>query len=109
MVTTELRPLVAAALHNAECKNCLDTPTHWGDVYLQKADAVIKVFAGWLRDEAGDIEAHHEGEPGNRHRPIVRHLRYLADEAQPAPAEYPQARSVVSQTETGDKLPDDGS
>lgn len=43
-----------------------------------RTDAVLAVFAAELRDEAGDIEAAHSGEPGGRHRPIVAHLRFLA-------------------------------
>ena len=45
----------------------------------EAADTALAVFREWLRDEADDIAAHHEGERGNRHRPIVKHLRWLAD------------------------------
>lgn len=44
-------------------------------------DAATLVVAEWLRDEAGDIEAQHSGEPGRKHVPIVKHLRWLADAA----------------------------
>ena len=49
------------------------------------ADAAIEVFAAWLREEAGDIAAEHDGDPGNRHRPIVKHLQWLADAIDPQP------------------------
>lgn len=45
-------------------------------------DRAVEEFAQWLRDEADDIEAHHSGEPGDGHVPIVTHLRYLAEQAE---------------------------
>lgn len=42
-------------------------------------DRVVVGVRDWLYEEADDIAAHHEGERGNRHRPIVKHLRWLAD------------------------------
>lgn len=46
------------------------------------ADRALAVFAAYLRDEAGDIEAEHGGEAGG-HGPIIEHLRWLADSISP--------------------------